>query len=194
MLKDENNIISLAKQGDRKAMGELVTYYSPKIYNLGLRLMRNKTEAEDVLQETFLKMVKKIDTFKGDSSLFTWLYRIATNVALGKMRDKHNINLTHSLDDPNFKDLEPPEPFAIPDHLEDNLTDTEFRKYLDIAIKDLNESLRTIFILRDIEGNSVSETANLLGISESNVKVRLMRARLALREKFKEYFKRDDIN
>ncbi|MBC8213842.1 MAG: sigma-70 family RNA polymerase sigma factor [Candidatus Marinimicrobia bacterium] len=193
MLNDENKIISLAKQGNRKALGELVTHYSPKIYNLGLRLMRNETDAEDVLQETFLKMVTKIDTFKGNSSLYTWLYRVATNVALEKMRDKHHINLAYSLDDPDYPEMGSNESFSIPEHLENKLSDKEFRKYLDTAIKELNENLRTIFILRDIEGNSVSDTAEILNISESNVKVRLMRARLSLREKFAEYFKNEGL-
>ncbi len=191
MLKDENKTISLAKEGNTKALSELVTHYSPKIYNLGLRLMRNETDAEDVLQETFLKMVKKIDTFKGNSSLYTWLYRIATNVALEKLRDKHHKNLEYSLDDPDYQEVGKNEPFSIPKHLENKLSDKEFRKYLNFAMKDLNENLRTIFILRDIEENSVANTAKILGISESNVKVRLMRARLALREKFTEYFKNE---
>ncbi|MCH7613205.1 MAG: sigma-70 family RNA polymerase sigma factor [Candidatus Marinimicrobia bacterium] len=88
MQQTETELIKQAKSGDSKAMAELVKRHSTTIYNVGLRLMQDETEAEDVLQETFLTMVRKLDTFGGKSALSTWLYRIATNIALGKIREK----------------------------------------------------------------------------------------------------------
>ncbi len=85
---NEVEVVKRAKQGDQKAFSELVNAYSERIYNLGLRILRKKEDAEDILQETFLTVIQKIDTFDGRSSFFTWIYRIATNVALMKLRKK----------------------------------------------------------------------------------------------------------
>ena len=95
----EKELIQQAKSGDSTAMAELVKQHSSKIYNVGLRLMQNESEAEDVLQETFLIMIQKLDTFKENSTLSTWLYRIATNIALGKLRDKQNRQSDMDLDE-----------------------------------------------------------------------------------------------
>ena len=88
MSNDEIRLVELAQKGDNRALTELVKLHSPKIYNLGLRMMRTEKDAEDVLQETFLTMVKKIHTFKGKSTLYTWLYRVAMNISLERLKDK----------------------------------------------------------------------------------------------------------
>ncbi len=192
MAKDEIELIKLAQKGDHAALTALVKRHSPRIYNLGLRMMRNQADAEDVLQETFLTLVKKIGTFKGQSSLYTWLYRIAMNISLEKLKDKHRINVTASIDDPLYENLGRFEPLELPDFSNDKLNPNQFRKYLDTAMETLNAKLRAVFILRDIEGRPIAETAQILGLTESNVKVRLMRARLALRDKLSEIMKAED--
>ncbi len=189
MKTDESLLIQQAREGDHKALTTLVNEYSPRIYNLGLRMMRNEKDAEDILQETFLIMVKKLKNFEGRSSIYTWLYRVATNLALEKLKDKHTTRVTASLDDPRFDGLENFEPVELPDFTEDKLSDAQFRKYLETALENLNEKLKAVFILRDVEGHSVAETAKILNLTESNVKVRLMRARLFLRDRLSEIFK-----
>jgi len=186
---DEIELIRLAKAGNNVALTTLVKRYSPRIYNLGLRMMRNPEDAEDILQETFLTMVKKIGTFREQSTLYTWLYRIAMNISLEKLKDKHRTNVTASIDDPVYQNLGNFEPLELPDLEEDEPTADRFRKYLDTAMDALNEKLRAVFILRDIEGQSIADTANILGLTASNVKVRLMRARLILRDKLSESMK-----
>ena len=89
----EEKQIAAAQKGDKKAISQLVNKYSPRIYAIAFRLMQNEEDAEDVLQETFIIMIKKLNTFQGKSTLYTWLYRVATNVALGKLRKKKNLML-----------------------------------------------------------------------------------------------------
>jgi RNA polymerase sigma-70 factor (ECF subfamily) len=189
----EIELIEKAKLGDNNAITELVKMHSPKIYNLGLKMMRNPVDAEDVLQETFIKMLAKIHTFEGRSSLYTWLYRIATNVSLEKLSDKYNKNVYASLDDPEYYENGHVEPYEIPEYFEEKMSDETFKKYLDMAIEGLNEKHRAVFVLRDIEGMNVEETAQILNLSVSNVKVRLMRARLFLRDRLTEYFKSEEL-
>jgi len=144
--------------------------------------MRNPEDAEDVLQETFIIMIKKIQTFSGRSSLYTWLYRIASNVALGKLRSKKRVEISISPHDPEFDTLKGDEIHHWPDHLEDKINDEAFRTCLDKAMNVLPDHYRAVFVLRDLENISTREAAKILEISEANVKVRLMRARLFLRD------------
>ncbi len=191
MLENEKELVAQAQTGQNAALTALVKYYTPKIYNLGLRLMQNDKDAEDVLQETFLTLIRKINTFEGRSTLYTWLYRVATNIALEKLKDKHTTNVTASLDDPEYEGLGKYEPLELPDFTDDVLSDEQFRKYLHTAMAELNDKLRAVFVLRDIEGNSVAETAKILNLTESNVKVRTMRARLTLRDSLGQILKEE---
>ncbi len=159
------------------------------MYNLALRLMADPHEAEDVLQETFISAFRALPRFEGRSQLGTWLYRIAYNAALMRLR-KRRVR-TESLDEPGVAegvDLAPrqfTDWTALPDKL---LLRRELRDSLNAALLTLPESLRGVFVLRDIEGLSTAETAAALALTETNVKVRLHRARLALREKLSAYF------
>jgi RNA polymerase sigma-70 factor (ECF subfamily) len=159
------------------------------VYNLALRLMKDQHEAEEVLQETFVSAFKALPKFEGRSQLGTWLYRIGYNAALMRLRKRHLP--TESLDEPIMTDGGEPLPRelvdwgSIPDDL---LLNRELRTVLSAALDSLPESLRTIFVLRDIEGLSTAEAAAALGLTETNAKVRLHRARLALRERLTEYF------
>ncbi len=182
MIQTEEQLIKKAKSGDTKAMAELVKYHSADIYNIGLRFMGNKSEAEDVLQETFLIMLKKLNTFEEKSALSTWLNRIASNIALGKLRDKKKREGDMELDNLDFEPLTGKQIKSWPEALDKMWKNQSVQSCLKAALIKLPESYRTVFVMRDLEGLSVKETASMLKLSESNVKVRLMRARLFLRD------------
>jgi len=182
LIQTEEQLIKKAKSGDTKAMAELVKYHSADIYNIGLRFMGNKSEAEDVLQETFLIMLKKLNTFEEKSALSTWLNRIASNIALGKLRDKKKREGDMELDNLDFEPLTGKQIKSWPEALDKMWKNQSVQSCLKAALIKLPESYRTVFVMRDLEGLSVKETASMLKLSESNVKVRLMRARLFLRD------------
>lgn len=188
----ETELVRRAKQGDKKAFSELVTSHSERVYNLALRILRNKEDAEDILQETFLTALEKFDTFDGRSAFFTWIYRIATNASLMKLRRK-KIVYTEFPDNP---DLEKSiENTAFVDWSQDptaNVQDKELKSILDKSINELPEIYRTVFIMRDLEYLSIKETSKILEIGEENVKIRLRRARLYLRDKLSNYFEEHD--
>ena len=185
----ESTLIASAQKGDKKSVSLLVNKYSSRIYAVAFRLMQNEEDAEDVLQETFIIMLNKISTFKGKSSLYTWLYRVATNVALGKLRKKKNVDDSRSFDKIEFENISSLELAYWPDHLEEKFDTDKFRKCLQKAMNELPDHYRTVFILRDLEGHSTRNTAKILEISEANVKVRLMRARLYLRDQLAYHLK-----
>lgn len=185
---NEKEIIKRAKQGDKEALSLLVNKYSERIYNLALRILRNREEAEDVLQETFITVLEKLGSFDGRSSFFTWLYRIATNASLMRLRKKKLVYQQIS-DDPDFQ--ESVESRVFVDWSQDpsvSLFDQETKIKLDGAINKLSDIYRSVFILRDIEGLSIKETSAILNISEENVKIRLRRARQYLRDILSDYF------
>lgn len=172
----------MAKAGEKWAIAEIVSRESGRVYNLALKLLQNKEDAEDVLQETFLIFINKVQSFRGESSLSTWLFRVTTNVALNKMRAKELIDKDISIHDPDFESLKGYEIRNWPIHPEDEMDEKAFQDCLKVAMNALSEDYRIVFVLRDLEGMSTKETARLLNISESNVKIRLMRARLLLRD------------
>ncbi len=177
------------RDGDRVEFARLVEEYSPMIYRLGLKMLNNPQDAEDILQETFIKAYKHIGKFDGRSSVSTWLYRIATNEALMSLRKKRPD--TVSFDVPSIFETETQEPLQIVDWCclpEEEFLSAESRMRLDEAAERLPDSLRVVFVLRDIEGLSTRETAEVLEISEMAVKTRLSRARLRLREDLSTYF------
>jgi RNA polymerase sigma-70 factor (ECF subfamily) len=188
--QDQNTIsVEALRSGDRAEFARLVETYSPMIYRLGLKMLNNPQDAEDILQETFIKAYRHIGKFDGRSSVSTWLYRIATNEALMSIRRKRPEEISY--ENPSWYDSEPMEPLQIVDWCclpEEEFLTTEGRARLDEAAARLPTSLRVVFILRDIEGLSTRETAEVLDISEMAVKTRLSRARLRLREDLSEYF------
>ena len=181
------HLVDKAKKGDQGAFSQLVGLYSERIYNLGLRILRNPDDAADVLQETFVAVYEKIDLFDGRSNFFTWIYRIATNFALMKLRkDKRTVftdqDMEEQYDHPEQMDVGEWQELPLREMLND-----EFRKRLDVAVDNLPEIYRSVFILRDLENMSIKETSHILDISESNVKIRLKRARVYLREELARY-------
>ena len=185
----QSEALEALREGDRAEFAQLVEQYSPMIYRLGLKMLNNPQDAEDILQETFIKAYKHIDKFDGRSSVSTWLYRIATNEALMSLRKKRPD--TVSFDMPSIYESEPQEPLQIVDWCcmpEEEYLTAEGRMRLDQSAERLPESLRIVFVLRDIEGLSTRETAEVLDISEMAVKTRLSRARLRLREDLSTYY------
>ncbi len=185
--------------GDRAEFARMVDVYSNPIYRLGLRMLSNSQDAEDVLQNTFLNALTHLPAFEGRSSLSTWLYRIAANEALMVIRRKKpEVNLEDAQADDNAEDLKPTQFIdwsALP---EEELLSGEGKKVLEDTIQSLPEAMRIVFLLRDIEGLSIKETADALNLTETNVKTRLLRARMFLREQlstyYREHFIREERN
>jgi RNA polymerase sigma-70 factor (ECF subfamily) len=177
------------QEGNPEEFSRLVDAYSSKIYRLALKMLNQQQDAEDVLQETFLKAYRGLKSFDGRSKLSTWLFRIATNEALMILRRKHPDFL--SIDEPIETEEGEQEPIQIVDWCclpENEFLSVESRVRLDAAVIKLPESLRVVFILRDINDLSTHETAEVLGLSDTAVKTRLSRARLRLREELSTYF------
>lgn len=181
--------LTALRGGDRVEFARLVETYSPLIYRLGLKMLGTPQDAEDMLQETFIKAYRHLDSFDGRASLSTWLYRIATNEALMVLRRKRPDTI--SVEQPDEDDNEQQAPLQIADWCcipEEELLSTEGRVHLDQAVANLPTNLRVVFLLRDLDGLSTRETAGVLNLSEEAVKTRLSRARLQLREKLSSYF------
>jgi RNA polymerase sigma-70 factor (ECF subfamily) len=188
---DESVLVAQAKAGDQNAFTELVNRYERKIYRLAKNITQNDEDAEDVLQDAFLKAYTHLDNFKGDSKFYTWIVRIAVNEALMRLR-KRKTDRTVPLDEPvELGEETVQREIAVwEDNPEQQYSQEEWRRILDEAVESLKPDFRTVFVLRDIEELSTEETAETLGISVPAVKSRLLRARLALRERLTRQFKR----
>jgi RNA polymerase sigma-70 factor (ECF subfamily) len=188
---DESDLVVRAKSGDAQAFTELVNHYQRKIYRLAKHITQNDEDAEDVLQETFLKAYEHLDNFQGNSKFYTWIVRIGVNESLMKLR-KRKGDRTVPLDEPvdTGEEMVSREIAVWEDNPEQRYSHEEMQQILDEAVQTLKPDFRTVFILRDIEELSTEETAETLGISIPAVKSRLLRARLALREKLTRQFKR----
>lgn len=189
---DERELIRAAKAGDLSAFEALVVRNEQRIYGLARRLTGSEHEAQDVTQQTFLSAIRSLDGFEARSSFATWLTTIAVHAALKVARKRRGLP-TESLDAATEPDAtgEIPHPDYIADWRDtpDRLAErNDTGRLLDEAIAELDAGLRAIFLLRDVEGLSVRETAAAVGISEANVKVRLLRARLKLRERLTRAF------
>jgi RNA polymerase sigma-70 factor (ECF subfamily) len=188
---DEAALVARAQAGDQAAFTTLVDHYHRKIYRIGKNITQNNEDAEDVLQETFLKAYEHLAGFQGNSKFYTWIVRIAVNEALMKLRKRKGDRFV-SLDEPiETGEEEVKREVAVwDDNPEQRYSREEMQHILEEAVDDLKPDFRTVFALRDIEELSTEETAEALGISVPAVKSRLLRARLALREKLTRQFKR----
>lgn len=193
---DESALVARARQGDAEAFNELVTHYERKIFRLAKHITQSDEDAEDVLQEAFLKAYEHLPDFQGNSKFYTWIVRIAVNESLMKLR-KRKSDRTVPLDEPveTGEDTVMREIAVWGDDPERKYSREELANILDEAVQGLRPAFRTVFVLRDIEELSTEETAEALGISVPAVKSRLLRARLQLREKLTRVFKRkgDDV-
>ncbi|HUX10546.1 MAG TPA: sigma-70 family RNA polymerase sigma factor [Terriglobia bacterium] len=190
LVKDESVLVTEAKAGHYEAFEELVNRYEKKIYRLGLNLTGNPEDAEDMLQETFLKAFEHLPTFREDSRFYTWIVRIAINQGLMKLR-KRRSSKEVQLDDASNDDGDViPREFADwRPNPEQEMERTELEAILQNAARSLPMTFRTVFLLRDVEGLSTEETAEMLNLSEGAVKARLFRARLRLREELSKTLK-----
>ncbi len=193
---DETALVLRAKEGDDTAFSELVKHYERRIFRTARNITQSDEDAEDVIQEAFMKAYSNLDTFQGNSKFYTWLVRITVNEALMKLR-KRKTDRTVSLDE----ELDTGEDTLVREIAvwdgtpEQRYSQEEMREILDGAIESLEPIYRTVFQLRDVDDLSTEETADALGISIPAVKSRLLRARLQLREKLTRFFQRkgDDV-
>jgi RNA polymerase sigma-70 factor (ECF subfamily) len=180
-------LVERAKSGDFAAFEELVGRFQQRVFGLAFRMLGHREDAEDVVQKCMLSLVEHLDDFRGESLVSTWILRIAANHALKVLRGrkaKSTVPLKLPGDEDSYASLPHPEFIAEwkydPAELAEN---REAKELAEAAVRELDDKHRSVFVLRDVEGLSVRETAEALGISESNVKVRLLRARLKLRER-----------
>jgi RNA polymerase sigma-70 factor (ECF subfamily) len=188
---DEAALVTRAKAGDVGAFSDLVRHYDRRVFRMAKQITQNDDDAEDVLQESFLKAYTHLDDFQGNSKFYTWLVRIAVNEALMRLR-KRRSDRTVPLDEPiDTGEDEVVREIAVWDqNPEESYSREELANLLDQAIQSLKPAYRTVFVLRDIEELSIEETADVLGLSISAVKSRLLRARLQLREKLTRLLKK----
>lgn len=190
--EDESALVAAAKAGDISAFETLVGRYERKIFRLAQNITQNREDAEDAMQESFLKAYEHLGEFQGNSRFYTWLVRIAVNQALMKLRRRRPnvVSLDQELD--TGEDMMPREVEDWGPSPEERYGQTELSGILGKVIGELDPPFRIVFQLRDIEELSTEETAEALGLSVPAVKSRLLRARLKLREKLNQYFRRGE--
>ncbi|HKU20502.1 MAG TPA: sigma-70 family RNA polymerase sigma factor [Terriglobales bacterium] len=190
-VSDELRLVQAAKKGDVAAFGELVKRYDRNVFRIALHITQNREDAEDVVQDAFLKAYENLEQFQGQSKFYTWLVRIAVNEALMKLRRRRPERMV-SLDQEvqTEEDSMPREVADWSPNPEQLYNQAELRDILGKTIQGLPPSFRTVFVLRDVEGLSTEETAQALELSVPAVKSRLLRARLQLRERLNRYFKK----
>src|SRR5437868_1089691 len=192
-VSDEMALVNAAKAGDVTAFEELVRRYDRNVFRIAQHITQNREDAEDVVQDAFLKAYSNLEQFQGQSKFYTWLVRIAVNEALMKLRRRRPERMV-SLDE-DVKTDEDSLPREVADwspNPEQQYSQAELREILSRTIQGLPPGFRTVFVLRDVEGLSTEETAEALDLSIPAVKSRLLRARLQLRERLSRYFQRRD--
>src|SRR5271154_5867853 len=189
---DESALVAAAKAGDISAFETLVGRYERKIFRLTQNITQNREDAEDAMQEAFLKAFEHLQNFEGNSRFYTWLVRIAVNQALMKLRKRRPnvVSLDEQVD--TGEDTIPREVEDWGPSPEERFGQTELSGILSTVIGELDPSFRIVFQLRDIEELSTEETAEALGLSVPAVKSRLLRARLKLRQKLGRYFRQGE--
>ena len=188
---DDLALVRAAKRGEMGAFEELVKRYDRNIFRIAQHITQNREDAEDVVQEAFLKSYQNLESFQEQSKFYTWLVRIAVNEALMKLRKRRTAK-TVSLDE-DVKTEEDSVPREVADwapNPEQLYKQAELHEILSKTIQGLPSSFRTVFVLRDVEGLSTEETAEALDLSVPAVKSRLLRARLQLRDRLSRYFKK----
>ncbi len=182
-------LVRLAQEGDTRAFDELVVRYRDKVYRLSFKILRHEEDAAEALQDAFTSAFRGLKNFKAESTFSTWLYRVATNASLMKYRRRRDDHLSLEQSQSNQPDAEP---LAIPDWSQqplEELLDAETREVMEEGLRRLPEDLRVVFVLRDEDGHSNAEVAEMLDLSVPAVKSRLHRARIALRDRLDRYFR-----
>ena len=187
----EQEFVERLKAGDPTAYEELIENYAEMVYRVAFRILQDPHDAEDAMQEAFLTVYRRIGSFRGDSKFSTWLYRITSNAALDMIRARQR----KQGQDIAWDDTEEegaPLPDTVTPLPEEVLMRQETIALLEEALQHLSPKLRTAVILYELEGLSMKEVADVLGISESAAKVRVHRARLLLQEYVRQHVRRED--
>jgi len=189
----ERTLIEQLQSGDRYAVEELASAYGSKVYQLAFRYMKNREDAEEVAQDVLMKVVHKIQAFRGDSALSSWIYRITFNTAMSRLRNgkftrpaeisEHEIG-SHDHEDGTHRPFDAPDWSSLADEA---FMRRQMRERLAEAMKDLPEIYRTPIVLRDIQGLSTEEASRVLKVKTQTLKSRLHRGRLMLRERLAEF-------
>ncbi len=191
---DDTDLVRKIVAGQADLFYDLVARYEQKLYNFGLRLCKDESDSEDLVQETFLNVFKYLNSFRFETKFKNWLYRIATSVCIKKRR-KSKFAPDRELSLEEFIPGEgQPIPTQIPQWASmplDQVLNEELAGMIRRATKELPDKYRIVFVLRDIEGFTTEETAQILDITTTNSKVRLHRARLFMREQLKAYFEHE---
>jgi RNA polymerase sigma-70 factor (ECF subfamily) len=190
---DELDLVHAAQTGDISAFEQLVARYDRKLLRIAQHVTHNSEDAQDAVQEAFLKAFQHLGSFREDSQFSTWLIRITLNQALMKLRKQRTtkeVSLGEQLQPEG--EILPREIADWAPNPEELYQASELRDILTKTLAELQASLRTVFVLRDIEGLSIVETAEVMGLSQSAVKARLWRARLQLRERLNKYFSKQN--
>lgn len=190
-LRGDLTLVHACKDGDVAAFAELVNRYDRKLFRIARHLTQNAEDAEDVVQDAFLKAFQHLSSFREDSKFSTWLIRITLNQAMMKLRQRRTTREISFYNNPHPE--EDNLPLDIADwapNPEQLYRATELRAILCQALQTLTLESRMVFVLRDIEGLSLERTAEALGLSVSAVKARSWRARLQLRERLSRYFQK----
>src|SRR6266849_4580451 len=189
-ITEELALVHAAKRGDLEAFSQLVTRYDRNIFRIAQHITHNEEDAQDVVQDAFLKAYQNLEQFQGNSKFYTWLVRIAVNEALMKLRRRRNDRTVALDEDVETEDGSIPREVAdwSPNQAQLHAT-LELGDILKKTSQGLSQGFRRVFMLRDVEGLSTKETAEMLGLSIPSVKSRLLRARLQLRERLAKYFR-----
>ena len=190
--RDDLELVHASKNGDVAAFEQLVKRYDRKLFRIAQHVTHNREDSEDVVQEAFLKAFQHLGEFRESSAFSTWLIRITLNQSLMKLRKQRRAIKEVSLEE-GFQAGEDMLPMEIADwapNPEQLYRTSELRDILIKELRELRPILRTVFVLRDIEGFSIAQTAEALNLSYSAVKARLWRGRLELRERLTKYFRK----
>ncbi len=184
--RSDEELVHTAQQGDTRAFDELVRRYQDRVYRLSYKILRHEDDASEALQDTFLSAFRALPGFKAEATFSTWLYRIATNASLMKIRKRRPNHV--SIEQPGDADSEPLQLRDWSAQPAEELLTQETREIMEEGIRRLSDEVRAVFVLRDIEGLSTTEVAEVLSLTVAAVKSRLHRARVALRERLNRYF------
>ena len=184
-------LIDRVRAGDSSAYDILVRKYERQVFRIAQHITQNREDAEDVMQDAFLKAYEKLNQFQGNSKFYTWLVRIAVNESLMRLRKRRTGRMVSIDEDIETGEGTVPRDFADwAPNPEQNYNQTQLAEILKKTIQGLPQGFRVVFALRDVDGLSTEETAEALGLSVPAVKSRLLRARLQLRDRLARYFKK----
>tara|TARA_Y100001954_G_scaffold237154_1_gene299959 strand:- start:2069 stop:2680 length:612 start_codon:yes stop_codon:yes gene_type:complete len=195
---DDNNLVKLAANGDQQAFCELMNRHMDRVYNIAFRMTRSSSDADEVVQQTFIALLKKLKQFKGESQFTTWLTRVVINYCLNfiKKRNRQETPIgAGTPDEDSWEEAgEPEDLLPWQQNPEQKLQRKQLHELLTKALDRLDDKYRPVILLRDVEGHSTAETAESLGITESNVKIRLMRGRTLLRAELGQLMAENELS